>query len=110
MQTNDLVDISNREPEAAKEDTAKKGGGLMRQGMMICCLLMLLPVGLYLVGGGSVSGLFANAGLLLPLAICGGMHFVMHRMMGKSCHGNSKANDKNVKPDEPAEIPAIITR
>jgi len=43
-------------------------------------------------GGNIQSSLFS---LALPLAACVGMHFAMHKMMGKSCHG---AEEKKAKP------------
>ncbi|MDF0603402.1 DUF2933 domain-containing protein [Psychromarinibacter sp. C21-152] len=47
---------------------------------------MLVPVGAFFVAGGSVSGLWANAGVFAPLMLCVGAHVIMHKMMGKSCH------------------------
>ncbi|OUS06331.1 hypothetical protein A9Q96_09820 [Rhodobacterales bacterium 52_120_T64] len=70
---------------------------MMRYGMMLCCAVMLIPVGLYFLGGGVLSSLSSNVGLFLPLALCLGMHFVMHRVMGKSCHGEKPAEDKKIE-------------
>lgn len=51
--------------------------------MALCCLAM---VGAFFVfaGDGAKTGLFS---LLVPLVACLGMHLVMHKFMGKSCHG-----------------------
>ncbi|WP_234992373.1 DUF2933 domain-containing protein [Roseisalinus antarcticus] len=62
------------------------GGGGMKLGMLACCAVMLLPLGAFLLAGGTLGGLASNLGLLAPLALCLGAHVVMHRMMGKSCH------------------------
>ncbi|MFC4732570.1 DUF2933 domain-containing protein [Salipiger abyssi] len=71
-----------------------QGNKLMRYGMMACCAVMLIPVGAFFVTGGSVSGLWANAGIFAPLILCAGGHVVMHRMMGKSCHGDGETAPK----------------
>lgn len=59
--------------------------------MAVCCIAM---VGAFFVFAGSniQSSLFS---LALPLAACVGMHFVMHKMMGKNCHGTDQ---KKAKP------------
>ena len=67
----------------------KKISALVKpQNMMMaaCCVAM---VGAFFLFAGSEvrSSLFS---LALPLAACIGMHLVMHKMMGKSCHGTEK--------------------
>ena len=57
-------------------------GKVMRWGMMACGVIMLLPVASFFLAGGTIAGLWNNAGLFAPLAICFGAHLVMHRMMG----------------------------
>lgn len=56
--------------------------------MMVCCAIMLLPVAAFLIAGGTIAGLWNNVGLFAPIALCLGAHVVMHKMMGKSCHGS----------------------
>jgi len=63
---------------------------LMKYGMWACCAVMLAPVGAYLVAGGSLAGLGGNLVAFAPLALCLGMHLVMHKFMGKSCHSSAK--------------------
>ena len=97
MQSTNYTKPSNQNTKPTNEDGQEKHSGLMRYGMMLCCAVMLLPVGLFFVGGGALSGLSANAGLFLPLALCLGMHFVIHRMMGKSCHGEKHDENKEIE-------------
>ncbi|TCD13726.1 DUF2933 domain-containing protein [Oricola cellulosilytica] len=66
-------------------------GLISRYGMWACCAVMAAPIGFYLLAGGTASGILSKAGLVAPLLACVGLHLVMHRMLGKSCHG---------KPDE----------
>ncbi len=72
--------------------------------MLICCAAM--AVGFFAVIGRGGSTLSA----LAPLAICVGAHLVMHKVMGKSCHGSKDENTEGtvvaetVKPD-PKLIP-----
>lgn len=89
--------INPKAATIADEKTAKPNR-LMHYGMMACCAVMLLPVGLYFAAGGTVSGALESAGLFAPLIACVGMHLVMHRMMGKSCHGKKEEA-------EPSEVP-----
>ncbi len=73
----------------------------MRYGMLACCVVMLLPVGGYFLGGGTLSGLLDNLLLLVPLLACVGMHFVLHRLMGRSCHGGHEDMKTPVRSTEP---------
>ena len=75
--------------QADKPDTPGSSK-LMHYGMMACCAVMLLPVAGYFVAGGRVAGLLTNTGVFAPILLCVGAHFVMHKMMGKSCHGQSE--------------------
>ncbi|MBW4983510.1 DUF2933 domain-containing protein [Mameliella sp. CS4] len=80
----------------------------LRYGMMACCAVMLVPVAAFFVAGGSVSGLWANAGVFAPLALCVGAHLVMHRMMGKSCHGGTDAGAEEIEAPAPADTPRTM--
>lgn len=62
------------------------GNQFAKFGMVACCLIMVAPIAAVLLTGG-VDAVLGNIGLFLPLAACLGMHVVMHRMMGRSCHG-----------------------
>ncbi|MDF0596884.1 DUF2933 domain-containing protein [Psychromarinibacter halotolerans] len=64
---------------------------------------MLIPVGVFFVAGNNVSGLWAKAGIFAPLILCAGGHVVMHRMMGKSCHGGGVEDPKLL----PAPVPVV---
>lgn len=56
--------------------------------MALCCVAMVAAV-FVIAGSGVETSLFS---LLVPLAVCIGMHVVMHKFMGKSCHGSEKEN------------------
>ena len=79
------------------QDTAKKDipSILMKYGMMACCAVMLLPVVGFLVAGGSIAGLLQNSALLVPIVLCVGAHLVMHRFMGRSCHGDHASKSEH---------------
>lgn len=66
---------------------------LMKYGMWACCAVMLLPVVAYLVAGGASSGAGGLA-TFAPLLLCVGAHVLMHRFMGKSCHGKAREEDE----------------
>ncbi|KPN62772.1 Protein of unknown function [Aliiroseovarius crassostreae] len=77
-----------------KKMTGSGHSKLMHYGMMACCAIMFLPIVGYLIAGGTIGGLWGNSIAFLPLLLCVGAHFVMHKMMGKSCHGASKKEER----------------
>ena len=60
--------------------------GLMRWMIWVCCALMLVPFIIFFASGGSVSGASSVWGVLLPMALCIGVHVLLHRFTGASCH------------------------
>lgn len=70
--------------------------------MAVCCFIMIAPIAVVLLAGGGIASITNNLGLLAPLALCLGMHFVMHRMMGRSCHDASD-QEENAQPIEIVE-------
>ncbi|WP_428646551.1 hypothetical protein [Roseibium sp.] len=63
--------------------------------MMACCAAMILATG-YLVAVAPAGQTLGQTLLLAaPMLGCVGMHLVMHRFMGKSCHGHGKQETKN---------------
>lgn len=92
----------NSQESSTSTKATKLGQHSMGIGMAICCAVMLLPFGAYLLAGKSAAGTGSALASLAPLALCLGVHFVMHRMMGKSCNG--------AKSEKPAEGDAIESR
>lgn len=87
------------------EASSEPKGSIARYAMWACCAVMALPIVALLAGGGSLSGVFSNAGALLPLLACLGLHVVMHRVMGRSCH--DEKNAQSGVPDGESE-PALV--
>ncbi len=79
----------------------------MKFGMLACCVVMFLPIVIYFAAGGTLAGVTGNLAAFAPLLLCVGAHVLMFKLMGKSCHGNSK--DANTKPivDRPTDIPSV---
>ena len=82
-------------------DTSRResGNARMKYGMWACCALMLVPVVWYFTAGGADGGLVQSFVAFAPLLLCVGAHFLMHRVTGKSCHGEShdaRREDKQV--------------
>ncbi len=65
---------------------------VIHAGMLICCGIMVAPLVLFLLNGGAVADILGNVGVLLPLVVCLGAHFLMHRFMGVSCHKEKEAD------------------
>lgn len=87
---------------------AAKRSLFMRYGMLVCCIAMMLPVASYLLRGGTLGGLFDNLALVVPLVACVGMHFVLHRLTGKSCHGGHDQSDAPARPSGPGGTPCDV--
>ena len=68
---------------------AKSGHALMKYGMWACCAVMLLAVAGYFLAGDTDGGMTGKIAAFAPLLLCVGAHFVMFKMMGRSCHGAS---------------------
>ena len=77
----------------------RSGNRIAKFGMAACCLIMAAPIGIVLLTGG-FGAVLGNIGLFLPLALCLGMHVIMHRMMGRSCHG---AGSEDTEADSPLD-------
>lgn len=79
----------------------------MKFGMLACCTVMFLPIAAYFVAGGTLGGVTSNLAILAPLLLCLGAHFVMFKVMGKSCHGASEEAETMAVVERPTEVPAV---
>lgn len=69
-------------------------------GMMMLCIALMVGAFLFFSGSGGLS-----LSLLAPLALCLGMHFVMHRFMG---HGDKKSHThENESPKQLTYVPPM---
>lgn len=59
---------------------------LVRWGMLLCCLAIVVPVAIVMIFGTGLTALSGNLWIALPLVACLSIHFVMHRITGRSCH------------------------
>jgi fatty acid desaturase len=73
---------SNKRPsgEAESQKEPSKQAGALHQWMMIACVVLMGGAVLLVMWRGQSMG--SGAWLLLPLALCLGMHFLMHRHLG----------------------------
>ena len=78
-----------------KTQPRERGSVIMKVGMVVCCAVMLVPVFGYFAAGGALAGLWSNAAVFAPLAICLGAHLVMHRMMGRSCRSKAVVEERS---------------
>jgi hypothetical protein len=63
--------------------------------MLACCTVMAVGVGFLLSTAPSALSLVDVSLLAIPLLGCLGMHLVMHRFLGKSCHSPVKKETQN---------------
>lgn len=57
--------------------------------MVACCAAMFVGTGIYLAYAPADQSFVETMLVAVPLLGCLAMHFVLHRLMGKSCHGSS---------------------
>lgn len=95
-----MSEIETQKPNAPSK--------LMHYGMLVCCTVMLIPVAGFFIAGGNIAGLWSNASVFAPIALCIGAHAVMFKMMGKSCH-SSKTNDDETEGAviQPSRVPIV---
>ena len=63
--------------------------------MMACCAAMVIGTGFLIATAPAGQTIGQTLLLAAPMLGCVGMHLLMHRFMGKSCHGDSKSESKN---------------
>lgn len=59
--------------------------------MAACCAAMIAGTGIYVAFAPADQSFAQKMLLAAPLLGCVGMHFVLHRLMGKPCHSSSNA-------------------
>ncbi len=74
--------------------------------MWICCAVMLLPIVLFIANGGTLESPRAIVSALLPVGLCLGMHFLVHRLIGHSC-GQNKQDTKGELPERGDHASAV---
>ena len=100
--SNDTLDLILVYQKMNETDPQRSSGRRIASvGMAVCCIVMLAPIAAVLLAGGGIASITNNLGLLAPLALCLGMHVIMHRMMGRSCHEASE-------PEEDAQPIEIV--
>lgn len=76
-------------------------------GMMFLCCLLMLGAFWGLSGSQSGSGGLGAFGLLIPLIVCLGMHFVMHRFSGHGGHKKDQAESCQTHREDGRRIPKV---
>lgn len=76
-----------------------------RYGMLVCWVAMTLSIAGYLLSGGTSGGLLDDLALVVPLLACVGMHFVLHRLPGRSCHGGHDGRNTPAPRSEASRKP-----
>ena len=96
MSTNNTFITRNSVPKVAKTespptDQVKSGGSIL---IMACCVAMVAAFGFVIFTAPAGQSWGASALTALPLLACVGVHLIMHRFMGKSCHGSAVESEK----------------
>lgn len=63
--------------------------------MTACCAAMVVGTGILIASAPAGQSLADTLLLAVPMLGCVGLHFAMHRFMGKSCHSHSKQDQQN---------------
>ncbi|WP_300514217.1 DUF2933 domain-containing protein [Aliiroseovarius sp.] len=88
--------------ETQADPKPKSGHSGAHLAMMACCVIMLVPVAGFFLAGGKLGASSANLIAFAPLLLCVGLHFVMHKFMGKSCHSTDK-KEENTTDEQPVQ-------
>ncbi len=87
-----------------KQPAAHSGRSGMHWMMWVCCTVMVLPLVFYFANGGSFENPRALLTAVLPIGLCVGAHFLLHRLVGQSCAlHQSKENEKGVAAVNPQQ-------
>lgn len=65
--------------------------------MIACCISMVFGAGLLLWGMGPDANWAERLSALAPIGICLGAHLVMHKTMGRTCHGQNAHKGQDQK-------------
>ncbi|MBD1548793.1 DUF2933 domain-containing protein [Roseibium aggregatum] len=86
---------------AAQERSVERNGFSMRSlltghnlFMMACCAAMVAGTGILIWSAPAGQTIGQTLLLGVPMLGCIGMHLVMHRFMGKSCHSTQSSETK----------------
>ena len=65
--------------------------------MIACCIPMVFGAGLLLWGMDPDANWAERLSALAPIGICLGAHLVMHKIMGRTCHGQNAHKGQDQK-------------
>ncbi len=76
------------------KETTRSGLHGVCLAMFACCAVIVVPVfGYFLVYTGAGNGSL-NWLSIVPLILCVGAHFMMHKVTGKSCHHDKSETEE----------------
>lgn len=61
--------------------------------MWVCCGLMVIGLAIVFLAAPSDEPITTTLWSLTPLLACLGMHLLMHRLMGRSCHNSNNSRE-----------------
>lgn len=70
---------------------------------------MLIPLIGYFLASGTLAGLSNNLSVVVPIALCLGVHVAMFAVMGRSCHGSS-SESQTTPSDQPVGFGSVETQ
>ncbi|MCA0871407.1 DUF2933 domain-containing protein [Seohaeicola saemankumensis] len=103
--------------EKPAEGNSRFGG--LHLAMLACCAVMVMPIAVVVFSGAGFGLDSLSLSTLAPLLLCVGGHVVLHKMMGKGCHGDkttteapdfSKEELRATVPVAEMHVPAIKRR
>lgn len=82
-------------PIAANSQPVRNSGHAGKWMMAACCVPMVAVAGIYLYSVGLDGNWSARIFVVAPLVLCLGVHVLMFKFMGHSCHGPKKSENDN---------------
>ncbi len=100
MSTDNAFITRTSVPKAAKSASpsaaqVRSGSGML---VMACCVAMVAAFGFVIYTAPTGQSWGTSALTPLPLLACVGAHLIMHRFMGRSCHGST------AKPEDASSV------
>ncbi|MBG6145771.1 hypothetical protein [Roseibium album] len=87
--------VARVKARTAEDNPAKKSVSGHTLFMMACCAAMVAGTAIIFASAPAGQSLGETLLLAAPVLGCLGMHVVMHRFMGRSCHGAENKDQKN---------------
>lgn len=86
-------------PASKHTDKPAEHSSVFHWFMMVCCVAMIAGVGLIILAAPKDQPLTQVLWAASPMLACLGLHLVMHKLVGMSCHSGKSKHPHTSKKD-----------